>query len=219
MDIGNRSFENLVHLVRSTVNNMGKERIFSALSKFGISQQDIDEGKSLLDNIDETEKRALVKRGNYYKAMDRFDLAWADLRSISADHVRFCRLLFRNRTGVLEKINLKGNRPRAFLPWLETTKQFYTSLLEDKSLIDTLKKRNITRQELTGTLKDLENLEELNRLKNMGKEEMRATKMELKECLNSALAWRHEIIVFARAGLGKNAPILEALGVKVKIKR
>lgn len=218
MNKGYRSFENRVALIRNTVKNSDEPRIKSALLKFGITDEHFRRGEEYLDNIDQLELEFIEKNRVYYRAMEAFNNAYEQLKPVCTSHARFCRMMLRDTPGTIEKLNLKGNRPRAFLPWLETTKQFYISVLDDKPVLNTIKKRNITRQELSNTLKDLENLEELNRAKNIRKEERRSVNIKLWESLKQGEKWRGEIIVFAREGLGKNSPLLGSLGVRVKKK-
>lgn len=218
MDKGNKSFEHRVERVRNTVKNIDEPRIKNALLKYGISDDSFSRGEELLDTVDQFELEFIEKNRLYYRAIEAFNEAYEKLKTVSAEHTRFCRLLLGSTPGIMEKLNLRGPRPRAFLPWLEATKQFYTSALDGKQVINTLKKRNISRQEFSSTLKELENLEELNRVKNIRKEERRSVNIELKESLKQAEKWRREIIVFATAGLGKHSPLLLSLGVRVKRK-
>lgn len=216
MEKRKRTFENRLDLVRFAVKNINEERIKNAVAKFGITEEHFKQGEELLDNVDQTELEFIEKNRLYYRAVEKFNNTYEELKPINARHISFCRLLLKDTPGIIEKLTLKGRRPRAFLPWLEVTKQFYTSALDDSTVISALKAHNITRKELANTLKDLENLEELNRVKNIRKEERRETNIKLYEALKIAEKWRQKIIVFAKEGLGKDSKLLIALGVKVK---
>jgi len=212
----NRSYENRLNLVRYTVKNSGEERIKNALLKFGINKAYFRQGEGYLQEIERLEDQFVAKNKDYFKALDTFNKTQARLYEVSTSHIRLCRLLLGELPGAREKFNLNGGRPRAFLPWLETTKQFYTSILNDPAALNILRTRKIMRTQLSTILKNLETLEGVNRSKNILREERRAVNVRLKEALTQAEKWRREVIMFARAGLGSDSQLLKSLGVVVK---
>lgn len=215
MSRGKNSFEYRLWLIELTVKNVDMPEIQAALARYGYNDKKIREGEALHQSCDKLNFAFLDKRREYYGAQEGFRVKREELEKIYSSHLRFCRVLFQESLTIPEKLGLKGRRPGRFLPWLESAKQLYAGALSDPEILKTLKARNITRDELRKTAAGLEELEELNRTKDLLRKDYRELREKRNAELKKAEQWRRELIVFAREGIEGREKLLVALGVSV----
>ncbi len=188
--------------------------IAAALARYGYDATRLEEGQRLLERLREAHSDVIDRRGMAAGASERFRKARAAMQQRYGFHLRLARSLFRRDSQAQSKLGLRGRRPRAFAPWVETVRRFYTHALEDEGILARMAAHGLGREVLEAALAEVEALEDARRAFEGARADALRAREERDAAMEALSDWLALLRIVARAALAEDPQLAEALGLR-----
>jgi len=203
-----------VRAAEVAITNAYDADILAALTQLGYAGSKIDEGKVILNEVQELVNRQIVEYGEQYDATGNMKSAWqvADVAYLRA--LKIARIALRDDTSAAAALLLNGRRLRTLTGWLRQSRAFYKNLLGNPDWSAAMQVYGYTTEKLQAeqSLVDAVDAKNLQQLKEMGEAQNATEKRDARmEDLDSWMFDFRQIAVIALEG---NPQWLEKLGIK-----
>jgi hypothetical protein len=137
--------------VSTALNNAIHPDIYPLLLKRGYKEEDLDNAKKLVSNLESLHQNQKKEYAEQYEATQVYNTDWIKLNKIYADHLVLARIVFENDINNYVQLGLQGKRNRSFSGYMQQVKLFYNNALNSKEIIEKLATKGITESELKET--------------------------------------------------------------------
>jgi hypothetical protein len=202
---------------RVALENVEKQpEIASIMAEFGYDAAMIEEGKNLFTLTRQAYDENMQEDDETSEAYDDFSDKRHQLEDTYSLHRKKAKVLFRKNLETLERLDLDGSLPRAYIPWLETVQKFYSEVRADNELQTKLQRLRVTPEELTQASTLINELKAARAKYLMEKGESQDATTEKDARFNELDDWMREFYAVARIAMEDNIQLMEALGVVVR---
>ena len=185
--------------------------IAAALDAYGYDAATLAEGQALLDTARDLYDAQIREYGEQHAATQAFVDASKSADKAYGDHRRLAKLAFKNDAQRQTDLHLNERKPRAFSPWYQQARHFYTALLADSDAQTALARFNVTADDLNAAQAQVEGTAALNNAQEQEKGEAQAATQERDAAIEALDEWLADFRVVARIALADDPQLMEAL--------
>ena len=202
---------------RVALNNVELQpEIATTMVEFGYDATVIAEGKTLLTETRQSFDFNETEDDETSEAYAAFKLLKASLEGTYKMHRKKAKVIFRNDSKTMDKLEVLGSLPKAYIKWLEVVKKFYSVAIKEAGIQAKLVRLKITLDDLTVASVLVQDLEAARAeyLREKG-ESQDATKAK-DTAFEKMDDWMSEFYAVAKIALEDRPQLLEALGKLVR---
>ena len=185
--------------------------IAAALDAFGYGAAVLQEGQALLDTARSLHDAQIKEYGEQHAATQAFTEAVEKADKAYAAHRRLAKITFKGDAQRNTDLHLNERKPRAFNPWYEQARHFYTALLADTEAQTQLAKFKITLEALQAAQSQVEQALSLKNAQEQEKGEAQEATQKRNTAIEALDEWLADFKVVARIALEDTPQLLEAL--------
>lgn len=198
------------------VNVKSQPEIAVTMAEFGYPTETVDKGQVLYDataaayTLHDTEDDETSAASGLFKSKK------SELERVYGNHRKKSKVAYRKDKVTADKLKITGSLAKAYVPWLDTVKKFYTVAVSDTAVQTKLALYKITLEDLSAgsaLITDVENARS-EYLRETG-ESQDATKSK-DTALGLLDEWMQEFYAVARIALEDKPQLLEVLGLLVR---
>jgi hypothetical protein len=189
--------------------------IAAALEAYGYDAATLAEGQALLDTARDLYDAQIREYGEQHAATQAFVDASEAADKVYGDHRRLAKLAFKSDAQRQTDLHLNEHKPRAFNPWYQQARHFYTALLADSEAQTALARFNVTADDLSAAQAQVEGVASLNNAQEQEKGEAQAATQERDAAIEALDDWLADFRVVARIALEDDPQLMEALHMGV----
>jgi hypothetical protein len=190
--------------------------ILKKLAAFGYTTERINEGKALLEKVNQLMIAQVKKYGKQYAATDAQEKFLESAYASYMVTVKTARIAFKKHLDILAGLGITGKRSRSLSGWLRRAKILYTNLFEMPDALDMMINFGYTAERLQKELQDIEEVEKLHIEQLSGKSEAQQATQQRDEAFDELCDWYSDFRGVARIALYDDPQLLEALGIVKK---
>lgn len=184
------------------------------LAQYGYDADRINEGKALYDQAQQLVQKQKVEYGEQYEASSALQSALDAADDEYMRLVKIARIALKSNIGAQTKLGLIGKRKATTSGWLLQTRQFYTNVLADASILAELAKFGITQEKLQAAQQLVDEVEAANATQEKEKGEAQQATLERDAALEKLDEWISDYLAIARIALEDKPQLQEKLGIK-----
>ena len=192
-------------------NAQGHPEIAAALDAFGYDAAVLQEGQALLDAARSLHDAQIKEYGEQHAATQAFTEAVEKADKAYAAHRRLAKITFKGDAQRNTDLHLNERKPRAFNPWYEQARHFYTALLADTEAQTQLAKFKITLEALQAAQSQVEQALSLKNAQEQEKGEAQEATQKRNAAIEALDEWLADFKIVARIALEDTPQLLEAL--------
>ncbi|MBC8334073.1 MAG: hypothetical protein H8E29_02305 [Anaerolineales bacterium] len=192
-------------------NSREQPEIAASLDVFGYDAVVIQTGQALLDTARGLYDAQIKEYGEQHAATQTFLEASAQADKAYAAHRRLARIAFKSDPQRGTDLHLNDRKPRAFNPWYEQARHFYSALLADTAAQTQLARYKITPEKIQSAQALVEETFALNSAQEAGKGESQDATQQRNTAIKALDEWLGDFRVVARIALADTPQLLEAL--------
>ena len=185
--------------------------IAAALDAFGYDTAVLQEGQALLDVARSLHDAQIKEYGEQHAATQAFTEIVEQADKAYAAHRRLAKITFKGDAQRNTDLHLNERKPRAFNPWYEQARHFYTALLADTEAQTQLAKFKITLEALQAAQSQVEQALSLKNAQEQEKGEAQEATQKRNTAIEALDEWLADFKVVARIALEDTPQLLEAL--------
>jgi hypothetical protein len=187
-----------------------------SLSKYGLTAESLEEGKSLLSTTREAYELANSSRRKRTVVYNDFNKQKMAVNKLYAKHRRLAKILFEENREVYERLGLRGKYRTTYVYWIEMLKNFYSQVGADNGIKEQLAKLNTTDEELDAAISAIAPLEKARAAYMIEK----GVSQDSTDAKNIAFAqmddWMKRFFDLSKVAFRKQPQLMESFGVVVK---
>lgn len=207
------SIDRKIIQAKNTIENaLNYPDILKKLSACGYDRKRLQEGKALNEKA---QLLQLAKQERYGARIESTKMLESDTsltKAIYNEHVALARIVFKNRPGMQEKLQISGRRKYGREEWLAQAIAFYSKTEE---IGEAMAKFGITQEVLTQTGAMVEALFAARQQQMQRIGEAQHATDQRDEALREMDDWMKDFRIAARLALKDTPQLLEVLGIKV----
>lgn len=186
------------------------------MAQFGYDTTKIEIGNQLWQQANNAYNTNKSEDDETFEAYTTFSNQKKQLTQTYNLHRKKAKIIFRKKPVTLEKLAVTGTKPQAYINWLETLKKFYSTANTSAEIQEQLQTLNISQEEITNTITQINNLESAraNYLKEKG-ESQDATKAK-DQAFAKIEDWMRDFYAVASIALEDQPQLIEALSKQIK---
>lgn len=207
----------ILELYRLSLHNAGSQpEISRVMAEFGYGPEKLAEGHALLASAWAGYDTSKTEKNETKAAYHAFDTKKDTLAARYAMDRKKAKTVFIDEPLIMERLDVAGSLPRAYIRWMETLKTFYSVSLKDPEIQERLSFLKITPEHLNETYAMIGEVEAARALyiQEIG-ESQNATKMK-----DAAFAkvddYMRKFYATSRIALAESPQLLESLGKLVR---
>ncbi len=196
------------------LNNAGEHsEIAAALDVFGYDTVTIQEGQTLLNTARSLYDAQIKEYGEQHAATQAFVDVSKQADKAYAAHRRLAKIAFKRDAQRQTDLHLNDRKPKAFNPWYEQARHFYTALLADAEAQTQLARYKITPEALQAAQSQVEQTFALNNVQEQEKGEAQEATQQRNTAIEALDEWLSDFRVVAKIALEDTPQLLEALNM------
>ncbi|WP_047790325.1 hypothetical protein [Tenacibaculum mesophilum] len=197
-------------------NVLNQTEIANQMAQFGYDTTKIEIGNQLWQQANNAYNTNKSEDDETFEAYTTFSNQKKQLTQTYNLHRKKAKIIFRKKPVTLEKLAVTGTKPQAYINWLETLKKFYSTANTSAEIQEQLQTLNISQEEITNTITQINNLESAraNYLKEKG-ESQDATKAK-DQAFAKIEDWMRDFYAVASIALEDQPQLIEALSKQIK---
>lgn len=125
-------------------NAMTNEVISTSLADYTYNEIKLQEGTSLLEDVEAKQELQKKEYGEQYYATDELEEARDAANKKLIKNVKLARIAFQKKRGILETLDIAGRRKQPYSGWLKQSRLFYKNALASEEIKAGLGEFNIT---------------------------------------------------------------------------
>lgn len=197
-------------------NIQSQTELASELAEYGYSQEEIAKGKALYNkasaeyqkNIKETQEQTS------YHAV--FNQKMEELLAVYKTDRKKVRIIYKDQIDTLKNLRLKGKTTRILSHLLDDIRVLYTTLKENPTLLEPVKRLKIDENHLTQQLEKVQGVEKAYALYIKGKGESQQATKDKNKAFTELEKWVRELYAIAKIALEDKPQLLESIRKAVK---
>jgi hypothetical protein len=190
--------------------------VLRKLALFGYAEEQITEGKKLLEKAKQMLSIQVEEYSDQYAATDALSKEWAVVYPKYMITLKVVRIAFKGKVDMLARFKATGKRRKSFSGWLMDTIIFYTNLLDTPVALERMSRFGYTVERLQEEFAAVKELEILHSRKLTEKGEAQQSTVERDKVLDELYDWYSDFRAIARVALYDTPQLLEALGIVKK---
>ncbi|MEX0983383.1 MAG: hypothetical protein WDZ47_15020 [Bacteroidales bacterium] len=190
--------------------------ISESLSKYGLSTETLEEGKTLLSTTRQAYELSNSRRRKRAVVYDEFYKQKTALNTLYAKHRRMAKLVFEENPEVYESLGLNAKYRTTYAYWIEMLKNFYSQVDADSGIKERLAKLNITTEELDATISAIPPLEKARADYMIEKGASQDATVAKKIAFERMDDWMKHFFDLSKVAFRKQPQLMESFGVVVK---
>ncbi len=194
-------------------NAFSSQEIRLLLEKYGYEKNRLKQGISLCETAEKCLLEQRTKKGELGSIIHAFDIAREKADKTYLPYMKVARIALQGDNSTLQKLNLKGDRKRAYPQWLTQVIQFYKGVLKEPGILERLKHFGITKEKLEAGMALVQEAESANVRKELKKGEVQAAIEKRNRAFQEMNKYVANLIKIARIATVDEPERLEALGV------
>ena len=195
-------------------NALEHPEIAAALEALGFDAAVIQEGMALLEDARSLYDLQIREYGEQHAATQVFAEASRQADKVYATHRRLAKIAFKNDPQRKTDLHLNEIKPRAFSPWYEQARHFYTALLADADAQTQLARYKVTLEAIQAAQTKVEQAFTLKTSQEQEKGEAQEATQKRDAAIAALDEWLSDFKVVARIALEDTPQLLEALGLR-----
>ncbi len=205
--------DRLLDAKRAAHNAFSDQEIRLLLEKYGFDENRLKQGISLCETADKCLLEQRIKKGELGSIIHAFNIAREKADKTYLPYMKVARIALQGDNPTLQKLNLKGDRKRAYSQWLTQVSQFYKGALKEPGILERLKHFGITKEKLEAGMALVQEAESANVRKELEKGEVQAAIEKRDRVFQEMNKYVSDLIKIARIATVDKPERLEALGV------
>ena len=185
--------------------------IAAALDAFGYDAAVLQEGQALLDAARGLHDAQIKEYGEQHAATQAYTEMAEQTDKVYAAHRRLAKIAFKADAQRKTDLHLNERKPRAFNPWYEQARHFYTALLADTEAQTQLARYKITLEALQAAQSQVEQALSLKNAQEQERGEAQEATQKRNAAIEALDEWLADFRVVARIALEDTPQLLEAL--------
>jgi hypothetical protein len=194
-------------------NAQGQAAIAAALDAFGYDAAALQEGQALLDTARGLYDTQIREYGEQHAATQAFETACSQADKAYAAHRNLAKIAFKSDAQRQTDLHLSDRKPKAYTPWYEQARHFYTAVLADTAAQTQLAKYKVTLESLQAVQAQVEQTMTLKTTQEKEKGEAQDATKQRDAAIAALEAWLADFKVVARIALQDTPQLLEALNL------
>ncbi len=198
-----------------TLTNATDPEILEATQTFNYDTERIAEGTTLLHEALQFNVKQEKEYGEQYAATIAVEEAFEEFKyGTYMPHIKIGRKLFANDNGILEMLNLNGERKWSYDELANQARIFYENALSTPQVVSKFSVVNITAETLQAGLDQLTNLGLLRAAQKKESSEAQQATDERDQAMDKITEWMSLYYTVAKIALADKPQLLEKLGIK-----
>ncbi len=207
---------NKLESYRLLIFNSRDARIAPLLDAIGVNSSYIEQGEALYN---ETMQLVDQQKKEYQEQSLAYDTFYVEKDEAEINHHRTLKLvkvLARNDKDLQDRLKLHAGKVYAIEAWIDSTVDFYNSLLNETDFLAILAKFKLTTERLTAELKAFKDLKQLRNEAMLEKGQAQEATRLRNEKLDALADYCTELKAIAEIALERQPQLLETLGILVR---
>jgi hypothetical protein len=214
MPQASKSIEARITTVRVAITGvLADNKLQTRLARYGHDADHMQQGQMLLQRAAELQQQQQTRRSSLLTTNQAYTAALKQLYADYAHELVLARLAFKGQRDIQQRLDLDRARKEAIQGWLGQARQFYTNVLADEALLQTLAAYGLTEARLEASMQKLSALE----TQRMVREQTHATAMQTTKERDAALraleSWMRKFRKVALLALEDEPALLARIGV------
>jgi len=194
-------------------NAQAHPEIATALDAFGYDAAAIQHGQELFTTARALHDTQIKEYGEQHATTQIFTEAVRQADKSYTAHRRLATLAFKGNAQRQTDLKLSERKPRAFNPWYEQARHFYTALLADAAAQSQLARYRVTAEALQAGQSQVEQTLALNNLQQQEKGEAQNATQHRDAAIEALDDWLSDFKEIAKIALADSPQLLEALNL------
>ncbi|MGD8779381.1 MAG: hypothetical protein PVH88_10535 [Ignavibacteria bacterium] len=194
-------------------NALSDEAISTELALFGYDETKLNEGKALLDEVIELNRKQKEEYGEQFEATEDVKSKFAVAYKAYMKAVKLARIALKGNAKAPAALLLTGKREESISGFIEQAGIFYGTMLKETEFQSEMLKYGYTIEKLEAEKLLVDDLTEANRKQEKEKGEAQSATMERNLKINELLEWTGDLREVAKIALEENEQWLEKLGI------
>jgi hypothetical protein len=205
--------ELLEHYGMILTNVNASPEIQNALAAYNYTDEEIAEGKNILESVREADARNLKEYGEQYAATEKVEKEFKEAAGPYVESLDVARITFKKDSEAKKALVLKGKRSLKLANWVRDADIFYRNLLNTPKYLEKMAKFNRTRELLEAQYKEVADVSAaLSQQKKESAEAVAST--EVRDAKLEVLAdWMGDFTGIAKVALKSKPEELKKLGL------
>ncbi|GIJ96987.1 hypothetical protein CAPN001_15560 [Capnocytophaga stomatis] len=188
----------------------------SELEEYGYDSERMNEGKQLYLKTQSLYDKNIQETSEAKEAYAIFEQAFEQLMKAYGKHRKIAKVALMHKPEIWETFSIKGETPRAYLPFIKGAKIFYNQSITHQEARPLLERFKITESIAQQQLSAIENVVSLRaKYEKLSGESQQATQDK-----NKAFAdidkWIREFYAVAKIALEDKPQLLEGIGIQMR---
>jgi hypothetical protein len=210
----NQSLEQRLLKASIAINNaLSREEIKVYLEKYGYTEERLNIGLNLLNEVKKLGEDKDKRYGNQYKASDEFEETFKEIQKSYSRFRRLARVAFRENAYVLRSLGLLIKTQNSLSGFLKQSRQFYNTAREKEEILTGLAKFGVSKEELEVELPKLDHIERLKENQEYEKSTAQQSTKDRDEAIDKLDRWLLDFYEIARIALEEKPQYIEMLGI------
>jgi hypothetical protein len=206
-----------LHRIENAIKGaLGNLEIMKRLSNYGYTEERINRGKVMLENVNHLMTNQVKEYGQQYAATDEQEKFLVSTYAQYMVAVKISRVAFKKQRDMLTSLGVIGQRARSLSGWLRDARILYTNLLEIPEALQTMQAYGYTAERLDRELQDVEKVENLHINQLSEKSAAQLSTQERDKAFDELCDWFSDFRAVARVALHDDLQLLEAMGISKK---
>lgn len=194
-------------------NALTDEAIKTELALYGYDEPKLTEGKTLLDEVIELNRKQIEEYGEQYEATQEVKTKYDAAYKAYIKAVKLARIALKNNAKAPAALLLSGRRDESLSGFIEQASVFYDTLLQEAEFQNEVVRFGYTIEKLQEEKQLVDDLIEANRKQEIEKGEAQSATKERNLKIDELLEWTGELREVAKIALEDNEQWLEKLSI------
>ena len=203
-------------LLKATIainNALNREEIKPYLAKYGYTEERLNIGLNLLNEVKQLEETKNNQYGDQYKASDEFEDSFTNVKKSYSRFRRLARVALRENAHALRSLGLLVKIQNSISGFLKQSRQFYNTAVGKEDILAELVKFGVTTEELSAELPKLDHMERLKENQEYEKSTAQQSTKDRDEAIDNLDRWLADFYEIARIALEEKPQYIEMLGI------
>ncbi|MGD8781734.1 MAG: hypothetical protein PVH88_22560 [Ignavibacteria bacterium] len=194
-------------------NALSDESIKTELALYGYDETKLTEGKTLLDEVIELNRKQKEEYGEQFEATEEVKSKFDTAYKAYIKAVKLSRIALKKNTKAPAALLLNGRREESISGFVEQASIFYGTMLKESEFQNEMLKYGYSTEKLQEEKQLVDDLIEANRNQEKEKGEAQSATKERNLKIDELLEWTGELREVAKIALEENEQWLEKLGI------
>lgn len=192
-------------------NAQNQPQIAAALKNFGYDEAKLRDGQNLLTAARTLYDAQIKEYGEQHAATQTFEIACQQADKTYTNHRNIAKIAFKTDPQRQTDLHLNRRKPKAYAPWYEQARHFYTAALADAEIQKQFTKYNLTLTTLQTAQTQVEQTNTLKTAQEKEKGEAQNATQQRDTAFADLEEWLADFKIIAHIALQDTPQLLESL--------